>query len=94
MKTPKKINCASTQRPILNEVSVPTLAHQPPLPKIFAEPGEPYITCLPGEWDAMLKLAYTAGWTLLEIEQVNGEQKVIRAWKQPIKSKLTQRSRL
>ena len=29
----------------------------------------------------MLKGAYESGWTLLEIEEVKGEEKAVRAWK-------------
>jgi len=52
-----------------------------PLPNPFPEPGAQYITCSPGQWDAMLKGAYESGWTLLEIEEVKGEEKAVRAWK-------------
>lgn len=52
-----------------------------PLPKVFPEPGGQYITCSPGQWDVLLKGAYESGWTLLEIEEVNGEERAVRAWK-------------
>lgn len=52
-----------------------------PLPKTFLEPGEFYITCSPGQWDMKLQAAYDAGWTLLEIEEVRGVEKAVRAWK-------------
>ena len=43
-----------------------------------------FITCSPGQWDTLLNAAYESGWMLLEIEEVNGEEKAVRAWKKPV----------
>jgi hypothetical protein len=51
------------KRPKLNQV---------PLPNPFPIPGEGYITMSPDQWDGLLKASYDSGWTLLEIEEVNG----------------------
>jgi hypothetical protein len=60
------------KRPKLNQV---------PLPNPFPIPGERYITMSPDQWDVLLKASYDRGWTLLEIEEVNGEEKCVRAFK-------------
>jgi hypothetical protein len=35
----------------------------------------------PDQWDVLLKASYDRGWMLLEIEEVNGEEKCVRAFK-------------
>lgn len=52
-----------------------------PLPTLFPEPRMNYMTCSPGQWNHTLQAGYDRGWTLLEIEEVNGEEKAVRAWK-------------
>ena len=59
-------------RPQLNEV---------PLPNPFPEPGKVYITVSPGQWDGLCKAAYDGGHTLLEIEEVDGQEKAVRAYR-------------
>jgi hypothetical protein len=59
-------------RPKLNQV---------PLPFPFPVPGRCYITMSPGQWDALLQCAYDANWTLLEVDLVNGEEKIVRAFR-------------
>ena len=59
-------------RPKLNEV---------PLPEFFPERCKVYVTMSPGQWDGLLKEAYRRGHTLLEIEEVNGEEKAVRAYR-------------
>ena len=39
------------------------------------------MTCSPGQWDGLLKSAYESGWILLEIEEIDGREEVVRAWK-------------
>jgi hypothetical protein len=51
------------------------------LPNPFPEPGALYMTMSPGQWDALLQNAYDRGWVLLEIEEVNGQEKAVRAFK-------------
>lgn len=51
-----------------------------PVPELL-QPGKCYITCNPGQWDNFLNEAYQNGWTLLEIEEVDGREKPVRAWK-------------
>ncbi len=60
------------KRPQLTEV---------PLPNTFPEPGARYMTVSPGQWDALLDEAYKTGWTLLEIEEVDGCEKAVRAYR-------------
>ena len=60
------------KRPLLESI---------PLPDPFPEPGKPYMTMSPGQWDLLLQRAYDRGWTLLEIEEVDGQEKAIRAFK-------------
>lgn len=60
------------KRPQLNEV---------PLPNPFPEPGTAYMTISPGQWDALLEGAYKDGWTLLEIEEVDGQEMPVRAYR-------------
>ena len=55
-----------------------------PIPNPFPQPGMQFITCSPGQWDTLLNAAYESGWMLLEIEEVNGEEKAVRAWKKPV----------
>ena len=45
-----------------------------------------FFTCSPGQWDALLNAAYEGGHLLLEIEEVNGEEKVVRAWKKQVRN--------
>ena len=40
-----------------------------------------YITISPGQWDGLHKAAYDAGHTLLEIEEVDGQEKAVRAYR-------------
>ena len=35
----------------------------------------------PGQWDALLQGAYEADWTLLEVDLVNGSEKIVRAFR-------------
>jgi len=51
-----------------------------PIPDI-TKPGGLFITCSPGQWDDMLEIAYDEGWTLLEVEDRDGKEVVVRAWK-------------
>jgi hypothetical protein len=51
------------------------------LPNPFPEPGGLYITMSPGQWDRLLEGAYNQGWTLIEIDEVNGEERAVRAFK-------------
>ena len=62
-------------RPELNQV---------PLPNPFPVKGECYMTVSPGQWDELLNEAYNRGWTLLEIEEVAGEEKCVRAFKKKL----------
>jgi hypothetical protein len=59
-------------RPSLNQV---------PLPIQFPEPGKIYCTMSRGQWDALLSVVYKEGGTLIEIEEINGEEKVVRAYR-------------
>ena len=52
-----------------------------PLPNPFPAPGASYITMSPGQWDGLLQAAYDDDFTLLEIEVVDGEEKLARAFK-------------
>jgi hypothetical protein len=52
-----------------------------PLPNPFPVPGECYITCSPGQWDRVLQEAYNRGWMLLEIEEIDGQEKAVRAFR-------------
>jgi hypothetical protein len=67
MNRPKK---KTWKRPLLTSV---------PLPESFL-PGKCYITCSPGQWDALLAASYERGSMLLEIEEINGEEKAVRAY--------------
>jgi hypothetical protein len=58
-------------RPKLNSIPIPN----------GLQPGGLYVTCSPGQWDGLLKASYEKGFTLLEIEVVKGEEKIVRAWK-------------
>lgn len=40
-----------------------------------------------GQWDKLLELSYDHGWTLLEIEEVDGEEKCVRAFKKQLKNR-------
>jgi hypothetical protein len=51
------------------------------IPVPFPEPAGLYMTMSPGQWDMFLQNAYDMGWTLLEIEEVDGEEKAVRAFK-------------
>lgn len=62
------------KRPKLNEVPIPTNPFQP---------GCVCITISPGQWDALIKTMYDRGHLLLEIEEVNGQEKVVRAYRKP-----------
>jgi hypothetical protein len=55
------------------------------MPPVFPEPATVYWTCSPGQWDALLSAAYEKGHILLEIEVVDGEEKLARAWRKPAK---------
>jgi hypothetical protein len=59
-------------RPKLNEI---------PIPENPFQPGTITITVSPGQWNTMLKAAYEEGYLLLEIEEVNGEEKAVRAYR-------------
>jgi hypothetical protein len=39
------------------------------------------VTCSPGQWDGLLQAAYDSGLLLLEIEEIDGEEKAVRAWR-------------
>lgn len=52
-----------------------------PIPRPFPKQGEQYITVSPGQWDALIQSSYESGWTLLEIESVNGIERIARAFK-------------
>lgn len=60
---------------------------QVPLPNPFPAPGHLYITMSRGQWDKLLELSYDHGWTLLEIEEVDGEEKCVRAFKKQLKNR-------
>lgn len=62
-------------RPQLNEVPIPG--------NPFA-PGTLSITVSPGQWDNLIKAMYEGGHLLLEIEEVNGKEKCVRAYCKPI----------
>ena len=59
-------------RPTLNEVPIPA--------NPFA-PGNLSITVSPGQWSALIKCFYESGHLLLEIEEVNGKERIARAYK-------------
>ena len=59
-------------RPKLNEVPIPANPFQP---------GTLTITVSPGQWDNLIKAAYEGGHLLLEIEEVNGEERAVRAYR-------------
>lgn len=65
----------SKLRPKLNEV---------PVPNPIFERGKVYITVSPGQWDNLIKAFYEAGKTLLEVEEVNGKEKIVRAYRKEI----------
>jgi hypothetical protein len=58
-----------------------------PLPNPFPAPGELYITVSPDQWDALLQDAYERGWTLIEIEEIDGKEQAVRAFKRSQKPK-------
>lgn len=60
------------KRPKLNPV---------PLPNPFPQPGAKCITMSPGQWDGLLQAAYEMHWMLFEVEEVDGEEKIVRAFK-------------
>lgn len=62
----------SMKRPKLNEIPIP---QNPFLPGTFT------ITVSPGQWDNVIKSCYEAGHLLLEIENINGQDTVVRAYK-------------
>jgi hypothetical protein len=59
------------KRPTLNEI---------PIPENPFLPGTLTITISPGQWDEMIKQIYERGHLLLEIEEINGCQKVVKAY--------------
>lgn len=59
-------------RPKLNEI---------PIPADLFKPGTLSITVSPGQWDNLIKAFYEEGHLLLEIEEVNGEERVVRAYR-------------
>jgi hypothetical protein len=64
-------------RPKLNEVPIPA---NPFLP------GTLSITVSPGQWDNLIKGFYEAGHLLLEIEEVNGEEQAVRAYRSNVRT--------
>jgi hypothetical protein len=61
-------------RPKLNEI---------PIPQDLFAPGTVTITVSPGQWDGIVQAAYEMGHLLLEIEVVDGEEKIARAYRRP-----------
>jgi hypothetical protein len=59
-------------RPKLNEI---------PIPADPFKPGTLSITVSPGQWNALIKAFYDRGHLLLEIEVVNGEERITRAYR-------------
>ena len=57
------------KRPALNECPIPDQLG-PAL----------YITVSPGQWDVTLQSAYDAGVMLLEIDKINGQEQIVRAY--------------
>lgn len=68
------------KRPKLNEV---------PIPENLFQPGTITITVSPGQWDNLIKAAYDRGHLLLEIEEVNGEERAVRAYRSNNQSSAT-----
>lgn len=63
-----------TARPELNEV---------PIPENPFQPGTVSATIRPGQWDNLIKAMYEHGHLLLEVETVNGEETIVRAYQKP-----------
>lgn len=59
-------------RPQLNEI---------PIPEDPFKPGTCTITVSPGQWDGLIKAFYEHGHLLLEIDEVNGEERPVRAFR-------------
>jgi len=62
------------KRPKLNEVPIPTNPFQP---------GSVCITVSPGQWDNLIKAMYDRGHLLLEIEEINSQETIVRAYRKP-----------
>ena len=61
-------------RPTLNAV---------PLPKQWPPENGVYITIDLDSWDERSAAAYKCGVTILEVTELDGEERIVRAWQKP-----------
>ena len=59
------------KRPKLNKIQTPEL---PLGPGVF-------VTVSPGQWDEYFDAAYNAGFTLLEIDEIDGKEVIVSAYR-------------
>ena len=63
-----------TKRPNLNKIPVPVGG---------IAIGTVNITISPGQWDEYFSEAYKAGFTLFEVDVVDGAEQIVAAYRQP-----------
>ena len=60
----------------------PTL-NAAPIPRKVPPEDSPFMLITLGDWHKGAETAYERGALLLEIEDLDGEERVVRAWKKP-----------